>query len=71
MAKKSDHVSPLLEQLHWLPVHKRIDLKHLTIIYNFYATVIAHLHMLKNSLSTKLQWTSLQLRFSNVNKVKN
>ena len=27
MAKKSDHVSSLLEQLHWLPVHKRIDFK--------------------------------------------
>ena len=27
MAKKIDHVSPLLKQLHWLPVHKHIDFK--------------------------------------------
>ena len=37
MAKKSDHVSPLLEQLHWLPVHKRIDLKIVTIIFKCYS----------------------------------
>ena len=32
MAKMSDHVSPLLEQHHWLPVHKCIDFKIVTII---------------------------------------
>ena len=37
MAKKSDHVSPLLEQLHRLPVHKRIDFKTLTIIFKCYS----------------------------------
>ena len=36
MAKKSDHVSHLLEQLHWLPVHKHIDFKILTIIFKCY-----------------------------------
>ena len=37
MAKTSDHVSPLLEQLHWLPVHKCIDFKILTIIFKCYS----------------------------------
>ena len=32
-AKKYDHVSPLLRQLHWLPVQDRIDFKTLTIAY--------------------------------------
>ena len=36
MTKKSDHVCPpppTLEQLRWLPVHKRIDFNILTIIF--------------------------------------
>ena len=32
-AKKHDHASPLLQQLHWLPVHSRIIFKLLTVIY--------------------------------------
>ena len=31
--RKSDHVTPLLEQLHWLPVQKRIVYKVITIAY--------------------------------------
>ena len=31
--KKADHISPLLSQLHWLPVSKRIDYKLDTICY--------------------------------------
>jgi len=33
LKKKSDHVSPLLNQLHWLPVHKRIAYKVHSITY--------------------------------------
>ncbi|XP_030835023.1 cytochrome P450 2J6-like [Strongylocentrotus purpuratus] len=32
-AKKYDHVTPFLQQLHWLPVEKRITYKILTITY--------------------------------------
>ncbi len=32
-AKKSDHVSPLLQQLHWLPIQERIIFKLLTVTY--------------------------------------
>ncbi|XP_063967021.1 uncharacterized protein LOC135156941 [Lytechinus pictus] len=33
LAKKRDHASPLLDQLHWLPVYKRVTYKILTIAY--------------------------------------
>ena len=33
MAKKYDHASPLIHQLHWLPVQKRIEFKTLTLIF--------------------------------------
>ena len=33
-AKKSDHVQPLLHQLHWLPVSSRIHYKVASICYN-------------------------------------
>ncbi len=33
MAKKYDYASPLIHQLHWLPVHKRIEFKTLTLVY--------------------------------------
>ena len=29
--KRSDHVTPILKNLHWLPVEKRIELKNLPI----------------------------------------
>ena len=32
-AKKYDHASPCLKQLHWLPVHSRIVFKILAIVY--------------------------------------
>ena len=32
-AKKYDHASPCLKQLHWLPVHSRIAFKILVIVY--------------------------------------
>ena len=64
MAKKSDHV--FLEQLHWLPVHKLIDFKMLTIIFKCYSDCAPY-----HSLSTKLHWTSLQFRLPDVNKAKN
>ena len=35
MAKKYDHVSPLLQQLHWLPIHERIIFKLLIITYKY------------------------------------
>ena len=33
MAKKYDHASPLLRQLHWLPIAKRIEFKTLVFVY--------------------------------------
>ena len=33
LAKKKDHVTPLLRELHWLPVQKRISFKILTLTY--------------------------------------
>ncbi|KAL8596982.1 hypothetical protein ACOMHN_054713 [Nucella lapillus] len=32
--KKSDHISPVLTDLHWLPVEKRVDHKVLSVVYN-------------------------------------
>ena len=32
-AKKSDHISPILSSLHWLPVQKRIMYKVLILVY--------------------------------------
>ena len=34
-AKKSDHIRPILETLHWLPVTHRIQYKTSTICYNY------------------------------------
>ena len=31
--KRSDHVMPILKNLHWLPVEKRIEFKILLITY--------------------------------------
>jgi hypothetical protein len=31
--KKSDHITPLLKSLHWLPVHLRIQYKILSLCY--------------------------------------
>ena len=31
--KKSDHVTPILDALHWLPVHKRVVYKIVTLVY--------------------------------------
>ena len=33
LAHKSDHVTPILKDLHWLPVQSRIDYKILTLIF--------------------------------------
>jgi len=33
MAKKHDHATPLLRQLHWLPVRERIEFKTLTFVF--------------------------------------
>jgi len=32
--KKTDHISPVLKSLHWLPIHYRIDYKILCLAYN-------------------------------------
>ena len=32
-AKKSDHVSPILRQLHWLPIKYRIQFKILSLVF--------------------------------------
>ena len=32
-ARRRDHVTPLLEQLHWLPVRERIDYKLFVLVY--------------------------------------
>ena len=32
-AKKSDHISPVLRQLHWLPVRQRVVFKIATLVY--------------------------------------
>ncbi len=31
--KKREHTTPVLMELHWLPVHQRIDYKILTLVY--------------------------------------
>ena len=36
-ARKHDHVQPLLQALHWLPVQARIDYKLSTICHNFFS----------------------------------
>ena len=37
--KKSDHVSPLLHELHWLPIRQRIVFKILLFVFKFYQNV--------------------------------
>ena len=32
-ARKKDHITPLLRDLHWLPVRRRIDYKLLSLVY--------------------------------------
>ena len=36
-ARKLDHVQPLLQAIHWLPVQARIDYKLSTICHNFFS----------------------------------
>ena len=33
-SKKTDHITPVLKQLHWLPVHLRVEHKLLSLSYN-------------------------------------
>ena len=35
-ARRTQHVSPLLQQLHWLPIEKRVKYKICCILYNIY-----------------------------------
>ena len=35
-SKRSDHITPILAKLHWLPVKKRIEFKIATITYKYY-----------------------------------
>ncbi len=32
-SSRGNHITPVLQQLHWLPVMKRVDFKVLTLIY--------------------------------------
>ncbi len=33
LSHKRDHITPVLQSLHWLPVRYRVDLKILLIVY--------------------------------------
>ena len=68
MAKKSDHVSPLIEQLHCLPVHKRIDFKMCTISFKCYSDCAPSY---VKELITPYQPNNVDFRFPDVNKAKN
>jgi len=32
-ARRSDHITPVLQELHWLPVRRRVDFKMATLVY--------------------------------------
>ena len=36
-ARKQEHIKPLLQKLHWLPVHSRIQYKISTLCYNSFS----------------------------------
>ena len=61
-ARKYDHVSPLLKELHWLPVYKRIEFKLLCYTYNCYHGLSTNY---LNSLIKQKSPTSMNLRSNN------
>ena len=38
-AKKHQHITPVLKDLHWLPVKQRIDFKVLTFVHKFFQNI--------------------------------
>jgi len=32
-ARRYDHITPVLQELHWLPVRRRVDFKMATLVY--------------------------------------
>jgi len=32
-ARRCDHITPVLQELHWLPVQRRVDFKMATLVY--------------------------------------
>ena len=38
--KKRDHVTPLLKELHWLPIQQRIVFKILLLVFKFYQNIV-------------------------------
>ena len=38
-AQKQEHIRPLLQKLHWLPVHSRIQYKISTLCYNSFSEI--------------------------------
>ena len=53
-ARKYDHVSPLLKQLHWLPVSKRIMYKVALIVYKSIHSLTPHIHPAQSAFTLLL-----------------
>ena len=41
-ARKTDHITPILRSLHWLPIHARIDYKIGVLCHNFFSDLSPH-----------------------------
>ena len=66
--RKSDHISPLLSSLHWLPVSQRIQFKFLVLIYKSvnnlapsYLSDLLNLHIPSRSLRSSSDPSSLTI----------
>ena len=76
-AKKSDHIKPILQSLHWLPIRARIQYKICTTCFNTitgsrpqYLSELLHPYTpsreLRSSADTQVYFQSVDLRFSHL-----
>ena len=69
-SRRCDHVQPLLQALHWLPVQTTVDYKLSTIFHNFFSdsspVYLSHLLTVYNTPSTQLCPSADTLRIPHV-----
>ena len=68
LTKRSDHITPVLQSLHWLPIHQRITFKILLIVYkicnNLAPSYLKDLISFRSSTSTRSLRSSSTLQLS-------
>ena len=67
LTKKHDHITPVLKELHWLPVRKRIEFKILLLAYKcLHGTALSYLReMLKEYVPPRTLRSTSTLRAEN------